>query len=332
MAFALWRGSSERRSRKWLRYRLPICGAFCYTANVARGYRIQGVFLLLAFTAIMSSPDGIGAPPVEKSPLFNPGETKGWSVAESSLVPSDQKAPDGSPLLHWHVNVDHNAGEVNYPIGWPRFGRAITDPALRDWSAWDSLHIWLRADTTRPALPREPLGLGLHTPDKSSSFQRPLSELRKGDWLELEIPMRDIPRHGDVRQIQFHIAESKYRHGDQLDLLVSIPELRRPARPTLVAFAPERAIMYADSRQIPVRIRVAGVKSGQNVMVSIGVLGGGKKIIETTADLGRGEHRVDVDAASARLEPGLYEIEAQVSGDEEKKIGRLRMVESPWAK
>lgn len=264
--------------------------------------------------------------------LFDAAETKGWSVAESSLGPAREKAPDGSAALHWHVTIDHEAGEAKYPIGWPRFGRVIPEGPLRDWSAWDSLHLWLRADSSRGALPREPVGLGLHTPDKASSFQRSLAELSKGEWIELDIPLREIPRHGDVRQFQFHIAESKYAHGDTLDLLIAGPELRRPARPIVLDLAPECAVMFADAPRLPVRFRLAGVKPGETAEVKVSLCRGETMIAQTTARLFRGEHRLELKLGADAPDPGGYEIVAGMAGSAEKSKWPLRLVESPWAR
>lgn len=272
------------------------------------------------------------APPAERHPLFDPSDAKGWSVAESALEPSKERAPDGTAALRWRVTVDHTAGEPKYPIGWPRFGRAIPEGPARDWSGWDSLNLWLRADTSRGELPREPVGLGLHTPDKSSSFQRPLSELRKGEWVELDIPLREIPRHGDVRHVQFHIAESKYAHGDTLDLWVAGPELRRPAAPVLLGLAPECAVLYADAARVPVRFRVSGVRPGETAEVEVLLRRGDETRAKAALRLGRGEHRVELVTGRAPLGPGECEIVAGIAGQPDKATARIRMVESPWAR
>lgn len=286
----------------------------------------------LAVLAIGRGGRASGAPPVERLPLFDPADAKGWSIAESTLQPSPQRAPDGSVALHWHVAVDHTTGEPKYPIGWPRFGRAIPEGPLRDWTSWDSLHLWLRVDTSRAALPREPVGLGLQTPDKASSFQRPLSELRKGEWVELDIPLREIPRHGDVRQLQFHIAESKYQHGDTLDLHVAGPELRRPAQPVLLDLAPECAVAFADARCLPVRFRLAGVKPGERVGAVIALRRDGEAVIESELTLQRGEHRIELERGTKPLATGDYEITGGIAGQAERATARVRLVDSPWAK
>lgn len=296
-----------------------------HRGTILRRRALEAILCLLA-------PGVFAAPPVERLPLFDPDETRGWSVAESSLRPSPERAPDGSPALHWHVTVDHTAGEPKYPIGWPRFGRGIPEGPRRDWSAWDSLHLWVRADTSREALPREPVGLGLHTPDKASAFQRSLSELRKGQWVEIDVPLREIPRHGDVRQFQFHIAESRYLHGDTLDLRIAGPELRRLAQLALLGVAPECAVMFADAARIPVRFRLAGVKAGETAEVNIALRRGETKIAQAAARLARGEHRLEIGLGAKAPDPGGYEIVAGIAGSAEMSQCPLRLVESPWAR
>ncbi|MCX7886241.1 MAG: hypothetical protein N3B01_03150, partial [Verrucomicrobiae bacterium] len=71
--------------------------------------------------------------------------------------------------------MDHYGGEAKYPIGWPRFGRAIPEGPERDWSAWDFLHFWVFTTSSRPALPHTPAGLNLYVPDRNNSFGHTLT-------------------------------------------------------------------------------------------------------------------------------------------------------------
>ena len=67
--------------------------------------------------------------------------------------------------------------------------RACGDAAARDWSGWDYLQLWVYTDTTRTALPRDPVGLTLHTPDKDGDQQRIDGEKRltlRGDGIAQE--------------------------------------------------------------------------------------------------------------------------------------------------
>src|ERR1051325_88562 len=141
--------------------------------------------------------------PMEKLALVSASDPKTWSPAECTAEPSTERVKVGPSSWRWHVDVDHFAGEPKYPIGWPRIAHAFPEGALRDWSAWDFLHMWIYVDTSRATLPKEPAGLGLLTPDRASGYNRALPELKKGEWIELNIPTSQIPRHADVRNIQF---------------------------------------------------------------------------------------------------------------------------------
>ena len=204
-------------------------------------------FLLVAVTLILTA--GFGTyvataerePPLEKRIVFSPESAVTWSVAESTVESSTVRTRTGSPVLHWHITVDHFAGEPQYPIGWPRANCALRDAAARDWSGWDYFQFWVYTDTTRAALPREPLGLTLHTPDKQDAYQRPLTEVKQGEWVQVRIPLAQVPRHHDVRLLQVHISESQYRHQDQLDFFFDELALARYAQPTLLDLAPEGA-------------------------------------------------------------------------------------------
>ncbi|MBM4049107.1 MAG: hypothetical protein FJ279_28740 [Planctomycetes bacterium] len=284
----------------------------------------------LLFPVSLCAQDVTRDGPMEKMTLFGPGTAKEWSVAESKMEASAERVKVGKEALHWHVTVDHHGGEPNYPIGWPRTNHVIPEGPRRDWSGWDFLHFWVYADTSRTALPKEPVGLSLHTPDKPGAYSRTLTELRKGEWAEITLPLAQVPRHHDVRLIQFHISESRYQHGDALDLYIDDLALMRHAEPMLVDFAAERAVMFADERAIPVRFRLVGVKSGQSAEVSCELRRDGQVAARTALKAERGPQRVALDLGRQPLAPGDYELAARVAGSQQAVTAKLRLVESPW--
>ena len=266
---------------------------------------------------------------MEQRVLFGPDSAREWTVAECTMETAPGRSAAGGPALHWHVTVDHLAGEPNYPIGWPRTQHSLKD-AARDWSGWDFLQMRIYTETSRAALPREPVGLGLYAPDKQGAFSRPLNELKKGEWAEIRIPLTQVPRHYDVRQLQFHIAESNYRHLDQLDFYIEEVVLLRYAVPTLLEFAPEQAVMFADTPQIPVRFQVAGVKPEAGVAVSCELRRAGTVAAQTEVMAMRGAQRTLLDVKQAKLSPGDYELAARAGGGPAVATAKLRLVESPW--
>lgn len=275
-----------------------------------------------------------GAPapvaPLERLPLFSPEELKLWSTAESTVGASTEHARDTSASLHWHVTVDYQTGEPKYPIGWPRVNRSFPAGPTRDWSAWDYLQCWVYAATRRAQLPALPAGLGLHTPDRANAFQRPLTELKAREWVQIRIPIAQIPRAHDVRQIQFHLAESNYRDGDSLDFYISDLALFRYATPTLLASAPESAVLYTDARQLPVRLQLSGLPAGEMTDVTLELRTGGHTALRTTVRATRGGQTVALVLPPGNLAAGDYEVQAMLAGAATPTSARIRVVDSPW--
>jgi len=267
---------------------------------------------------------------MERLPLFEPAAVKAWSTAESTVAASTAHTRDAATALHWHITVDYHAGEAKYPIGWPRTYRSLPAGPLRDWSAWDYFHCWVHVATNRAKLPAIPAGLGLHVPDRASSFQRTLSELKTGEWVEIRIPIAQIPRAHDVRQIQFHIAESNYQDGDRLDFYFSDLALLRHAAPTIIAFTAENAVIFADAKRLPMRLQLAGLAADATAEVVCELQTAGRIAARTTLRATRGVQTAALDLAAASLAPGDYELRAQIAGQSQSVTTRVRVVESPW--
>jgi hypothetical protein len=269
-------------------------------------------------------------PAMESRTLFGADSARRWSAAESTIESSTTRTRAGQPVLHWHVTVDHFAGEAKYPIGWPRISLDLKTPAERDWSGWDYLQMWVYTDTTRERLPRDPAGLSLHNPDRQGAFGLPLDQLRKGQWVQIRIPLADVPRHNDVRLIQFHISESSYKHQDQLDFYFDDVALLRYAGPTPLDFAPESAVIFADARQLAVQFNLAGVKPDQTVEMACELRQAEKVVARAVVQAIRGPQRVSLDLGPAGLRPGEYEVSVRPAGAAEAATARVRLVESPW--
>lgn len=267
---------------------------------------------------------------MEKRVLFGPESASSWSVAESSLQASARQTRTSQPVLHWHIPVDHFAGEANYPIGWPRISIVPREASAQNWSDWDYLDLWIHASSSRQSLPREPMGLALYTPDKAAAYHRPLRELKQNAWTRIRIPLSDIPRHHNVRLIQFHVSESNYRHQDQLDFLLDEIALLRYAQPAFVEFAAEQAVLFADTRQIPLRFNVAGIKQGERVALTCRLKTGGRMVEETKTEVPRGLQRHSLEVRERSLRPGSYQIEGWLGGAREPVVAEVRVIESPW--
>lgn len=291
---------------------------------------ILTVSKLGAFVLVNGMPAGSAEPAMEKRIVFGPEMAGQWSAAESTVDASPRQGWASHPMLHWHIAVDHFGGEANYPVGWPRISCALRDPASRDWSAWDYLQLSIYAGTSRDALPREPVGLAIYTPDKNSAYQRILHELKKDAWTRIRIPIAELPRAQDVRLMQFHIADSHYRHQDQLDLYFEEIALVRYAQPAFLGFGPESRVMFADTAHVPVRFRLAGIAPGETLEVAFELRQGGRTAVRTTARLARGLQRIVLDLRGAQLSAGDCELSAGIAGGAARATAPLRLAPSPW--
>jgi hypothetical protein len=291
--------------------------------------RLLMLVLPLAVARTLTAQEIVRDGPMEKLVLFGPDSAKSWSVAESSLDASSAHVKSGRAALHWHVTVDYFAGEKNYPIGWPRFGHNIPEP-MRDWSDWDYLHAWVYTTTSRAALPKEPVGLGIQAPDKAGTYHVRLTELKPGAWVEVKIPVSRIAQPADVRNLQFHISESDYKHGDQLDLWVDDLALLRHAEPTLLEFAAENAVMFAGARTVPVKLQLAGVRPGQRAELACELRRDGRVVARANASVERGPQRIALAVGAKKLPAGDYELVAHVANSPRPASAKLRLVESPW--
>lgn len=269
---------------------------------------------------------------MEKQLLFGGASAKGWSPAECTVDVSTAHVKVNGTALHWHVPVDYYSGEAKYPIGWPRFGRTIPEGPQRDWSAWDYLHMWVYTASSRTTLPKDPAGLGIQAPDKGRGFSMILGELKLGEWVEIKIPIAKLAQPGDVRNIQFHIAEANYRHLDQIDFYIDDLALLRYAQPTLLDFAAGTAVAFADAKGVTARFQLAGVKPGDTVPVVCELRRDGKVVAGATTQAGRGPQRIIIEPARGTLAPGMYELTARAGDGPSAPPAALRVVESPWRK
>ncbi len=290
------------------------------------------LWMLTASSALVATVAAAPAPEMEKLLLFGGASATGWSPAESTVEVSKTHVKINETALHWHVTVDYYGGEAKYPIGWPRFGRTLPEGAQRDWSAWDFLHMWIFTTSSRPALPKEPVGLGLHAPDKAHTYGISLADLKLGEWVEVTIPIAKIPQPADVRNLQFHISESNYQHADQLDLWIDDLALLRYARPTILAFAAETAVLFTDAKVVTAQFQLAGVKPNETVRVTCELLRDGQVVARAATQAKRGAQSVAIGLAPGVLAPGAYELTARAAAGQPTPPVALRVVASPWGK
>jgi hypothetical protein len=266
----------------------------------------------------------------EKMALVTTSDLAKWSAVESRVEPSPQHTKVPGFSWHWHVDVDYTTGEAKYPVGWPRISRTFQEAGFRDWAAWDFLRCWIYVETSRSALPLEPIALGLHTPDRTNAYNRTLSELKKDQWVEIRLPISQIARAQDVRQIQFHVAESNYKHGDRVDFYLNDLALVRYAEPALFNLVAENSVLFSDAAHLPVRFELLGVKPSTQAHVICELRRDGRMVARASVELSRGLQRVALDLTGRKLSPGTYDVHAMVNDRVQDTHAAVRVVESPW--
>ncbi len=265
-------------------------------------------------------------PPMEALVLADGDSGSEWRPAEATMEPDDVHARDGR-AMHFHIDVNYETGQPDYPIGWPRTYMSVREDQ-RDWRDWDFIDFWLYADTSRESLPGTPLGFIVRCPDKPNSYNRTLSEAHKGEWVHFRVPISELPNAGDCTAVQFYISESNYRHGDVLDFWIDDLKLLRYAEPTIVRIQPLNEVLYADLAVLRVEVELTGLEPGETAQVEVGLTRGGETVQQASAALAAGVTSVPLPIGGGGA--GQYEVHARVAGTERTLTKTVRVVSSPW--
>lgn len=268
-------------------------------------------------------------PLMERRILSDGNSAKSWSVAEGTMESASDTVKTAGPSLHWHVTVDHFAGEPNYPIGWPRVAWTLKGEGC-DWSGWDYLHCWIHVQTSRKTLPRVPAVLSIRQgASKSSPYMQVLSDLKKDEWLEVRVPISKLAEPSEVRALQFNIAEDQYHHQDTLDFHIDDLVLLRYAEPTLADFAAVSGVMFSDAKFVRASFTLSGVKPEESRRVSLQWKRAGQVLAKGEFDGKRGPQQFTLDLNRITLKPGEYELTGSVGGSA-PVVSRVSVIESPW--
>jgi hypothetical protein len=277
--------------------------------------------------ALGAEPGSGQEPKMERQSIEDGSTASEFYVAEATVTTSDKHAELGGTSTLFHIDVDHFAGQPDYPIGWPRTGRDIPE-GQRDWSGYDFLELVIHTETSREALPRDPLGLIVYVPDKPNAYNRTLTELKKGETTRIVIPMSEIPRHDNVTRIQLFISESNYTHGDVLDFYIDDIALTRYAEPFISGVKPLQSIAFSDTTHLGVQFRLLGVAEREKVAVTGRLRQGDEVIGKGEWQLGRGDQEIWIEL-TAPPKPGEAVLELFL--DEPRELAKIRFIESPFA-
>ena len=225
-----------------------------------------------------------------------------WVLAECTLS-SVLAEEDSQPLLHLHIPVDHKAGEVKYPIGWPR----ITLSTRMDESQWynyDSLSFAIYTQVSRPEMSNIPISLAMYC--GSQSYLENISA-KHGEWLEITIPLDKLPAPRIVTGLRFNIAESNYQHLDVLDFKIGKFRLQRNAN-CEVSELSLGTPQCNNGLYLPVELKVTGVSSDTARGVPMQINRGAEILRRETLPVKRGDCSLLMDLSELQLTPGTYTL------------------------
>lgn len=287
---------------------------------------LTGTLLLAAVlmtTIAFAQDDG---PPMERRILADGDTDSEWVPAEAEMTPSDEHAREGR-AMHFHVDVNFETGQPDYPIGWPRTYLRVPED-MRDFSEWDFIDFRLYAETSRESFPSTALGFIVRCPDRNNQWQTTLEPV-KGEWVHYRFPVTNVPDPTNVHAIQLFISESNYRHGDVLDFWVEDLALLRYAEPTIARMQPLSEVIYSDSQVLRVRVRLTGMEEGATAEVLARLIRGGQTVHQSSAKLPPGTHTIPL-RLDGGLEDGRYGVRTQIVGSEHTVESTVRVVPSPW--
>lgn len=248
--------------------------------------------------------------------------------AEEGVVSADAKhvrAPGGKSLC-FHIPVDYTKGEAKYPIGWPRAG--IHPKVSWDWRPYDYFEFWLYAETSRAALPADPLGIIISGPDKASDFHLRIPVV-KGQWVKVRINTEDLPRPQEITRVQWAISESNYKHLDVVDFYFADMTLARYTQPAILSFQPLEKLIDTRTAYLPVDLHLAGAAEGAKIDASV-LVERERKVLSTIAtQLERGRCRVVLPMPRG-LTPGPADLAVRLGSKDDAATATLTIIASPF--
>ncbi|HJN14965.1 MAG TPA: hypothetical protein QGH10_05735 [Armatimonadota bacterium] len=280
----------------------------------------------IATLSILALATCVAQPAMERMSIEGGAGAGDWTTAEADATTSDLHAELGDESLLLHIDVNHETGEIKYPIGWPRIYLDIPEE-LRDWQGYDYLELSVHTESSRDDLPSKGLGMILYTPDKARQYQRNLTELTVGETSSIVIPLSEIARHGNVTRMQFYISESEFKHGDVLDFFIDDIALTRFAEPALSEVVALQSIAYDDAEHLGVKFRLLGLAQGEVAQVAARLRQGDAVVAEGMWALERGTHEAWLKLTQAP-QPGVAQLDLFVGPPEE--VATIRIIPGPF--
>jgi hypothetical protein len=257
-------------------------------------------------------------------------EPNNWRPAECTLGVSDKKSPKGTPTLHMHVPIDHQAGEPKYPVGWPRIDLVAKTPREKDWTSFDRLEFSVYTETSRSSLPKTPITLLVYCPDKNRVWSRDLSELKIGEWVSFSLPIAAMQYVNNVNIVKFSVSESNYQDKDVVDFHFSGFRLVRSVECRIGEMQILTPVLFSDQAELRVQLTIFGTPEEIRRGVPFSLRSGKELVKLDTLAVKRGRQVLVIDLSHLKLAAGEYHLIAFEGEADKKKSASFRIVNSPW--
>lgn len=285
--------------------------------------------LAAASLALAQQPMTMGD--MESLTVVSAQDAGNWEPAEATMTQAAAPGLSGVSALRFHVEVDYNAGEKAYPVGWPRAYYPLKQPWQRTWGDYDYLRFSVYTETSRDTLPSNPLSLLIYAPDKGHQYTRNLSELKKGQWVDFEIPVWNIENPQEVTRLGVSLSESNYRDHDVVTFTIRDLCLVRHATPVVSQLTVRPSIAYADLPVLRVGFRALGIPTGKTAEAIVTVTSGDQVVTESREKISGGLNSLLANLQLVDLAEGTYKVTVKLAGGPGQE-GSLKVVTSPWAR
>ncbi|MBP5639736.1 MAG: hypothetical protein J6X55_09680 [Victivallales bacterium] len=251
-----------------------------------------------------------------------------WSPAEAEMLPADPI--DGHPAFTFHVPVDHFAGEVKYPIGWPR--AYCSKVSSINWKDYDFFQFKIFAKMNREALPKKALSLAFRSPDKGINFEHAFGKdnFRLNEWQTFALPISRLAALHSVNTIGIYVCESEYNHGDTLDFTIGGFRLIRSSAIKITSLACD-GVNYGKMPVLNVTLTAEGSSTDMGKGVPFTLSNStGKVLRHEILPVIRGVHSIAMDVSELRLTAGDYKLTAFPENPEKRLSVGFKIIDSPW--
>ena len=286
---------------------------------------MRQMLIAFFFTGLTASAEAEA--PIEYRSLDGAAVPKRWSPAECEVTASPHTAGE-RPAVRMRIPVDFNAGEKQYPIGWPRMYLSLA-PDEQDWQAYDRFEFQLFTETSRTNLPKCPLVFHLYNAQgQSKLFTLDLAAI--GAWKTFSVNVSDLGLTGKIARLGFNINESDY---NDKDLIVFHLGGFRLARATAAQISEIKAVapaLMCDSRVLPVEVAVEGPPEKLAAGVPFQLRCGDRVALSKRLTVHRGRQTLYIPLDEAKPVPGVYSLVVCPDDPALRKETAVTFTSSPW--